>query len=99
MNPHATKTVDEILKIFHPDKLIELYDDFVRLFDTWNINAEEDEELQKHCSDNLDLIRLIRTAYALSIIAENHSRDFRKIVDRHPKFYMICDNITDQLKE
>lgn len=99
MNPHVTKSVDEILKIFHPDKLMELYNDFVRLFDTWNTSPEDDEELQKHCSDKLDLLRLIRTAYALSILAENHARDLRKLVDRHPKFYSICESISKELDD
>ncbi len=99
MNPHVTKSVDEILKIFHPDKLMDLYDDFVRLFDTWNTSPEEDEELQEHCKDQLDHIRLIRTAYALSILAEKHARDLRKLVDRHPKFYAICDNISKEFHD
>lgn len=96
MNSHVTKTVDEILKIFHPNKLMQLYDDFVRLYETWNTDAEQDAELQKHCDAELDLLRLIRTAYALSILAENHARDLRKLIDRHPKFYAICESITKQ---
>ncbi len=99
MNPHVTKSVNEILKIFNPDKLMLLYEDFVRLFDTWNTSPEEDEELQQLCEDNLDHLRLIRTAYALSILAENHARDLRKLVDRHPKFYTICESITKQIEE
>lgn len=77
---------------------MQLYDDFVRVFDTWNSNPEQDEELQRYCKDKLDLLRLIRTAYALSILAENHARDLKKLVDRHPKFHTICDNISDKLK-
>lgn len=96
MNPHVTKSVQDILKIFHPDKLMELYQDFVLLFEMWNTTPEEEKEIQDFCEDDINLLRLIRTAYALSILAEKHGYDLRKVVDRHPKFYKLCESIASK---
>lgn len=93
MSDHLTKSVDGILKLFGPEKMMQLYEDFVRLFEMWNTTSQEESEMQEVCDSNLDQLRLIRSAYALSILAENHCRDLRKIVDRYPKFNVICENI------
>ena len=96
MNPHVTKSVQEILNIFHPDKIMDLYNDFVLLFEMCNTSEDDEQELQSMCQDDINLLRLVRTAYALSIIAEKHGYDLRKVADRHPKFYQLCDSIADK---
>ena len=96
MSDHLTKSVDGILKLFGPEKMMSLYHDFVRLFEMWNTTQQEESEMQELCHSELDQIRLIRTAYALSILAENHSRDLKRIVDRFPKFNVICEDIAKQ---
>src|SRR5438046_2154652 len=93
MSDHLTEAVDAILKIFGPEKMMLFYADFVRLFEMWNTTEDDEAFLQQQCDSELNQLRLIRTAYALSILAENHARDLRKIVDRHPKFHVICENI------
>jgi len=99
VSDYLTDSVDGILKLFGPEKMMSLYDDFVRIFEMWNSTPEQDSELQEQCDSSLDRIRLIRSAYALSILAENHSRDLKRIVDRYPKFNVICENITKDLNE
>ena len=96
MSDHLNQSVDGILKLYGPEKMMQLYEDFVRLFEMWNTTPQEETEMQELCHSNLDQLRLIRSAYALSLLAENHVRDFKRIVDRYPKFHIICENIAKE---
>lgn len=99
MTDYLNNSVDGILKLFGPEKMMHLYEDFVRLFEMWNTTPQEECEIQEQCHSELNQLRLIRSAYAISMLAEHHSRDLKRIVDRYPKFNEVCEKIAQQEKK
>lgn len=99
MSDHLNKSVEGILKLYGTDKMMQLYEDFYRIFEMWSTAPHEEAEMQELCDSNLDQLRLIRSAYALSMLAQHHYRDLRRIVDRYPNFYIVCENIAKGNKQ
>ena len=56
------------------------------LIETW------DTEFDYHDEKELSSIRLARTAYILSKIAELYNKDFTKIVKKSPNFFRDCED-------
>lgn len=72
--------------------LIEFLRDTIALFKLWDIDDENDwvEAEVGGDKDNVRTIRLIRTVYLLSKIAENHCGKFVSLKTKYPK---LCEKM------
>lgn len=88
-----------ILKMFPTSKLMELHADFKKLFEVWVADEIEEKELQENCVSELNQIRLLHTAIELSRIAHKHAKEFNRVIERHPNFYVVCEKIAKEENE
>lgn len=73
--------------------LIDFLRDTIALFKLWDI---EDEDDWLKCEvggddDNVRTIRLVRTVYLLSKIAENHCGKFVSLKTKYPKLHALME--------
>lgn len=90
---HVSKMTSGILNLFLPEQMEQLIIDLHNLTELWEITEEEEKQLQGLVNEELDRLRLIRSAYMLSKLACNHAQALRKINDRFPSYWKICDDV------
>jgi hypothetical protein len=85
--------INEFLEYFDCKKLTEFLSDIIPLFELYNVDEENDwvknavgEEAERN-------VRLIRTVYLMSRIAENHSGCLATIKANHKKIWQRLENI------
>lgn len=86
-----------ILELFGPDRLMEFLTVVQELFALYDVDEAEDWVASKVGEENAREVRLARTAYLLSIIADMHGKYFQKIQRRFPNFYKDAEKIERQV--
>ena len=79
--------INEFLEIFDSKCLGDMFEDFCELFRLYDIDDKEDWLAIRVGPENCRQVRLIRTCYLISKIAENNSSRLFKIKTTFPYFY------------
>ena len=88
----AKKSIEEQLNKFIQEFdfhfLSQIFNDLNEIFELYDV-TEDNDWVEKQISekDDLKTIRLIRTAYLLSKLAENHAGRLCTIKSQYPKLY------------
>ncbi len=82
-----SREASAILNQYHVNELMELFHDVHELFTLYDVDEQDDIELQKHFKDDIHHLRLIKTAIILSRLADNHARRLLKIHRRFGGFW------------
>lgn len=98
-NDDLETQANAILRLFGPKEMTELYDEMVDFMYIWEGGEHEDKVLQEQVSTSLDKLRLLRTAIALSRLADLYSRKFDKIARKFPNFWKRCDRVAEDLRK
>lgn len=88
-----TEKAEGILRIFDQPQLMEFLSDAWELFQLYDFTEEQDEQLNNQLLGELREVRLIKTAIALSRLADNNAKRFKKITSRYPGFASQCEDI------
>jgi len=88
-----------ILRLFGPKDMDLLYHEMVDFLYIWDSCEHTDKLMQDELTSNLDQLRLIRSAIALSRIADLYSRKFDKISKRFPAFWRRCEQTEAELRK
>jgi hypothetical protein len=91
--------IKSILGIYGANELISLIEDTYELFELYNIDEQDDWIREEVGEEKTRDIRLIRTAYLLSRLAEHHGEFLKKIVKHAPKFYIKAESLAKQEKK
>ncbi len=89
--------VNGILESFGPDKLHDFMTIAWELFDLYG-RDEEGDWVEEAVGGDVDHVRLARTAYLLSALAEKTHKPFSKIHRQFPDFYLKAERLADTLK-
>ena len=89
---------NSILRLFGPKEMDLLYHEMVDFLYIWDSCEHTDKLMQAHLTTDLDQLRLLRTAIALSRIADMYSRTFDKISKRFPNFWKRCEQVAEDLR-
>ena len=89
--------VNGILEIFGPDQLLEFLKIGWELYDLYG-RDEDGDWVEEIVGDDVDHVRLARTAYLLSALAEKTHKPFSKIHRQHPDFYLKAERLANSLK-
>ncbi len=79
--------INEFLEIFGASDLDNMFEDFCELFKLFDCDDKEDWLALKVGAENAREVRLIRTCYLVSKIAEANSSKLFKIKTTFPFFY------------
>lgn len=90
--------VNGILRIFGPDQLTDLLRTTWELYDLYGRDEEGDWVEDAVGIENVDEVRLSRTAYILSSLADQNAKLFDKINKRYPGFYKLAEKLAEQQK-
>lgn len=82
-----------ILNLFPPETMTCFLEEVNSLTELWGLEEEEERELSQSITDDLNHLRLIRTAYVMSKLASVYCPLLKRINERYPKFWEICDEI------
>lgn len=88
--------VNGILKIFGPDQLTDLLRTTWELYDLYGRDEDGDWVEDAVGIENVDEVRLARTAYILSALADHNAKLFDKINKRYPGFYKLAEKLAVQ---
>lgn len=86
-----------ILELFGPDKLIDFLKISWELYDLYGYDEEEDW-VEKAVGSDVNNVRLARTAYLLSALAEITHKPMAKIHRQFPDFYLRAERLASSLK-
>lgn len=75
--------INEFLNYFDCQKLTSFLRDIIPLFELYDVEDEDDWVKEAVGEENERNVRLIRTVYLMSKIAENHSGTFASLKIRH----------------
>lgn len=91
--------INEFLEKWDANQIWGLLRDIIPLFELYDVDEEDDWVRDKVGTDNLQNVRLIRTVYLLSKIAENHAAplcnikvNFRNLYKRMEKLGIKVDD-------
>lgn len=90
--------VNGILSIFGPDQLTEFLRTTWELYDLYGRDEEGDWVADAVGIENVDEVRLARTAYILSVLAEQNAKLFDKINKRFPGFHKQAERVAQSIK-
>lgn len=79
--------INEFLEIFGSSDLNSMFEDFCELFKLFDCDDKEDWLALKVGAENAREVRLIRTCYLISKIAENSASKLFKLKSKFPFFY------------
>lgn len=88
-----------ILQVFGPHELMEFITDVWDLFELYDVDEEDDVELDRQHGGSFREVRLARTAITLSKVADKHAKAFKKINSRYPDFWKECHCIAASMEE
>ncbi len=81
------KQLNDLLELWGKDEMTSFLRDIIPLFELYNINEEDDWVREAVGQEDEINIRLIRTLYLISKIADNHSGRLCAIKIKHPKLW------------
>ena len=90
---------NSILRLFGPKEMDLLYHEMVDFLYIWDCCEHTDKLMQEELTSNLDQLRLLRTAIAISRIADMYNRTFTKIAKRFPNFWKRCEQVAEELRK
>lgn len=90
--------VNGILELFGPDQLLEFLKIGWELYDLYG-RDEEGDWVEEIVGDDVDEVRLARTAYLLSALAEKTHKPFSKIHRQYPNFYLKAERLANNLEK
>lgn len=93
------EAVNGILRIFGPDELTNLLRTTWELYDLYGRDEDGDWVEDAVGIENVDEVRLSRTAYILSSLAEQNAKLFDKINKRYPGFHKLAEKIAEQQRD
>lgn len=79
--------INEFLDYFNCEKLIKFLKDIIPLFELYDVEDEDDWVKDAVGEEDERNVRLIRTVYLMSRIAENHSGSLAMIRSRFPDMW------------
>jgi len=89
---------NSILRLFGPKEIDLLYHEMVDFLYIWDSCDHTDKLMQDELTTDLDHLRLLRTAIAMSRIADMYSRTFDKISRKFPNFWKKCEQVAEDLR-
>lgn len=88
--------VNGILSLFGPDKLMQFLSDAWELYDLYG-RDEDGDWVYDEVGDDVDHVRLARTAYLLSRLADKSHKSFAKIHRQYPDFHMQAEKVAKSI--
>lgn len=85
--------INEFLQIWGLEQLQQFIDDVFPLFDLFNVDVENDWVKNHVGEENVTNVRLIRTVYLVSKIAEHHASALCKIKMDHRHMWERLEQI------
>ena len=85
--------INEFLQVWGLEQLQEFINDVFPLFDLYNVDEENDWVKDHVGEENTTNVRLIRTVYLISKIAEHHASAFCKIKMEHRNIWERLEQI------
>lgn len=80
--------INEFLDYFNCEKMIKFLKDIIPLFELYDVEDEDDWVKDAVGEEDERNVRLIRTVYLMSKIAENHSGSLAMIRSRFPNIWL-----------
>jgi len=80
--------INEFLDYFNCEKMIKFLKDIIPLFELYDVEDEDDWVKDAVGEEDERNVRLIRTVYLMSKIAENHSGSLAMIRSRFPNMWV-----------
>lgn len=95
MKKHKTLEIEinEFLQVWGLEQLQQFINDIIPLFDLYNVEEDDDWVKDQVGAENTTNVRLIRTVYLISKIAEHHSSALCKIKIDHRKIWERLESI------
>lgn len=85
--------INEFLQVWGLEQLQQFINDIIPLFDLYNVEEDDDWVKDQVGAENTTNVRLIRTVYLISKIAEHHSSALCKIKIDHRKIWERLESI------
>lgn len=81
---------------FTGEKMVQLFRDFLPLFEMFDVEDETDWGTDLVGKDNEMTVRLIRAAYLISILAERHAGTLALIKAKHKNLYKRLETAANE---
>lgn len=86
---------EKILEQFGPNELYNFLQDTYKLFELYNVEPGDDWVERAIKADDVQGVRLARTAVLLSVIADEHASALSWIARKYPKFWHKALNLKE----
>ncbi len=83
MKTKIDQEIEDFLNTWGTDKILEFLKDIVPVFELYDVDEQNDWVIEAVGEGNEQTIRLIRTAYLLSKIAEKHAKHMSRMNLKH----------------
>lgn len=97
INRSLEEEINEFLEMWDCKQQVAFLRDIIPLFELYDVNEEDDWVKEAVGEENERNIRLIRTVYLISKIAENHTGKLTLIKIKYPKLYRKMESTKESI--
>ena len=83
--------IQEAVDFWGIDEMIKFLKDVIRIYELYDVEVDDDW-VQREVGDEFQTVRLIRTVYLLSVLAENHAGKLCSFSLKFPKLFKKMEN-------